>query len=203
MVGDCECRLEARVNRNAAVEHARPGGFCADLPGAVMSGFLAELKRRRVVRVALVYAATAFVVLQAADLLAAGEVQRLDRARGDDASFWTFWARFLLVVSATVLFLALAGIYSVMAFTVARGTREIGIRVALGAAASRVVAETFRKPLRLDRDVGRDRSRPRSVPHGADSRSSRPRRCARSRERVVDRVRSFYLNGTRTATIAR
>jgi eukaryotic-like serine/threonine-protein kinase len=34
--------------------------------------FLDELKRRRVVRVALVYAATAFVVLQAADLLAAG-----------------------------------------------------------------------------------------------------------------------------------
>jgi eukaryotic-like serine/threonine-protein kinase len=34
--------------------------------------FLAELRRRRVVRVALVYAATAFVVLQAADLLATG-----------------------------------------------------------------------------------------------------------------------------------
>jgi eukaryotic-like serine/threonine-protein kinase len=34
--------------------------------------FLDELKRRRVVRVALVYAATAFVVLQTADLLAAG-----------------------------------------------------------------------------------------------------------------------------------
>jgi eukaryotic-like serine/threonine-protein kinase len=34
--------------------------------------FLDELRRRRVVRVALVYAATAFVVLQAADLLAAG-----------------------------------------------------------------------------------------------------------------------------------
>jgi hypothetical protein len=34
--------------------------------------FLHELKRRRVVRVAIVYAATAFVVLQAADLLGAG-----------------------------------------------------------------------------------------------------------------------------------
>jgi TolB-like protein len=37
-----------------------------------MSSFLDELKRRKVVRVAVVYAATAFVVLQAADLLAAG-----------------------------------------------------------------------------------------------------------------------------------
>jgi hypothetical protein len=34
--------------------------------------FLGELKRRRVVRVAIVYAATAFVVLQAADLIGAG-----------------------------------------------------------------------------------------------------------------------------------
>jgi TolB-like protein len=34
-----------------------------------MSAFLAELKRRKVVRVAVVYAATAFVVLQAADIL--------------------------------------------------------------------------------------------------------------------------------------
>jgi hypothetical protein len=33
------------------------------------SGLLAELKRRKVVRVAVVYAATAFVVLQAADIM--------------------------------------------------------------------------------------------------------------------------------------
>jgi hypothetical protein len=37
-----------------------------------MKGLLHELKRRRVFRVALVYAATAFVILQAADLLSAG-----------------------------------------------------------------------------------------------------------------------------------
>jgi adenylate cyclase len=40
-------------------------------PGSERS-FWAELKRRKVVRVAVVYAATAFVVLQAADLLAKG-----------------------------------------------------------------------------------------------------------------------------------
>lgn len=33
------------------------------------SGLLAELKRRKVIRVAVVYAATAFVVLQAADIM--------------------------------------------------------------------------------------------------------------------------------------
>jgi adenylate cyclase len=36
---------------------------------APRSGFLAELKRRKVVRVAVVYAATAFVILQAADIM--------------------------------------------------------------------------------------------------------------------------------------
>lgn len=37
-----------------------------------MMNFLVELKRRSVVRVAIVYTATAFVVLQAADLLSSG-----------------------------------------------------------------------------------------------------------------------------------
>lgn len=45
----------------------RPGGETRS-----MSSFWAELKRRKVVRVAVVYAATAFVILQAADLLAKG-----------------------------------------------------------------------------------------------------------------------------------
>ena len=66
------------------------------------------------------------------------------------SSMWTefdFLFRILVVVSAVAMVLSLAGIYAVMAFTVARRTREIGIRVALGAGVARVLASTFRGPL--------------------------------------------------------
>jgi putative ABC transport system permease protein len=51
------------------------------------------------------------------------------------------------VFGATALLLALAGIYGAVAFNVAQRTREIGVRVALGARTASVVGMILRKSL--------------------------------------------------------
>jgi ABC-type antimicrobial peptide transport system permease subunit len=80
-------------------------------------------------------------------LLQLHDILPLDHAVSGDARFWRGFANVFMVGSAIVLFLSLAGIYSVTSFTVSRRTREIGVRVALGASAARVIADIFRRPL--------------------------------------------------------
>jgi putative ABC transport system permease protein len=58
-----------------------------------------------------------------------------------------FLWRLLALVSALALILSLATIYSMTSLIVSRRTREIGIRIALGADARRIVAAMFSRPL--------------------------------------------------------
>jgi predicted permease len=75
------------------------------------------------------------------------ELQRLNEVYSGVLWFLKLWIRITLGLTSMALLLSLAGIYAVMSFTVARRTREIGIRVALGANARTMVTQIFRRPL--------------------------------------------------------
>src|SRR5688572_23901903 len=75
------------------------------------------------------------------------EIQRLDEVA--DPILWVLrlWLRMTAALTGIAVLLSLAGIYAVLSFAVARRTREIGVRVALGASNRAVIAAIFRRPL--------------------------------------------------------
>ena len=75
------------------------------------------------------------------------QMTRLDQVMTPLLWFLGLWTRIIIGLTAVALLLSLAGIYAVLSYIVARRTREIGVRVALGASARRVITSIFRRPL--------------------------------------------------------
>jgi predicted permease len=76
--------------------------------------------------------------------LAVVKFQTLDQQIGDQFNQERLIARLATLFGVLALLLATVGIYGVTAYTVARQTSEIGIRMALGADRSRVIAMVMR-----------------------------------------------------------
>jgi predicted permease len=75
------------------------------------------------------------------------QMMRLDQVMTPSLWLLSLWTKIIVGLTAVALLLSLAGIYSVLSYIVARRTREIGVRVALGASARRVITSIFRRPL--------------------------------------------------------
>jgi ABC-type antimicrobial peptide transport system permease subunit len=77
--------------------------------------------------------------------LAVGDIQTMGDLESASSAQRRFQTALLTVFAAIALFLALVGLYGLMAYSVSRRTREVGIRMALGAQRSNVLMLVMKK----------------------------------------------------------
>jgi len=77
------------------------------------------------------------------------ESRTMDEQLAGQTYIWRIVGIFLSVFGSMTMLLACIGLYGLVSFAVARRTREIGIRIALGAAPGQVVVEVLRRSLML------------------------------------------------------
>lgn len=87
------------------------------------------------------------IVLETSPALRVQQVNSLDRLAHEDQKVGLVLAAMVLTGVAVALLLSTSGIYALMAFTVQRRTREIGIRTALGATPSNIVSAMLSRTL--------------------------------------------------------
>ena len=93
-------------------------------------------------------AATAFVRSAVTSIdpeLAIYEISTMRRVIDRQTSFYTVFGTFFMTFGFCALFLAAAGLYGVMSFSVTQRTREMGVRSALGAQSRQLILLVMRK----------------------------------------------------------